>query len=56
MTERGADGKFTATGMNKMMLQALYNKPSRRLMRILIDNDAAIRNAKIREQEEADNE
>jgi hypothetical protein len=56
MTERDSEGKFVASGMNKMMLDSLANKPGARLMRRLIDADAAMRNAKIREQEEADNE
>lgn len=43
MTERDADGKFMATGMNKMILDSLANKPGARLMRRLIDADAARR-------------
>jgi hypothetical protein len=50
MTERDENGRFVPTGMNKMMLQALYNKPGARLMRRFLDSDAAMR--KQREEEE----
>lgn len=40
MTERGEDGKFVVSDMNKMILDSLANKPGARLMRRLIDSDA----------------